>query len=218
MSIKSNDNQAAVERLERDMPSLDHLEGSLRSKRDLGKLLGLHAQPSNRGRQIADGYVRLVEKAVLEYQAARAKNIAFIADGLVDDMYRAQDHFESCIQSLHRAILYLERLRSMGYQREDGGPFIPRPRDLEILRSLAKKAIQDMRDAAEHLDIDILNGKLSDNATVGIHLGWDKASLGTLQISYTDLARWIGQLHELAALLSRVHIVTGGPPKKADEQ
>jgi hypothetical protein len=65
-----------------------------------------------------------------------------------------------------------------------------------------------MRDAAEHLDEDILDGRLPDDATVGIHLGWDKASLGALQLGFADVARWIEQLHQFAALLSRVHIVT----------
>lgn len=209
MGMESTNNQAAVDRLEREMPSLNHLEGSLRGKRDLGKLLGVHAQPSGRGQQIADGYVRLVEKAVLEYQEARTKHITFIAEGLADDFYRAQDHFESCIHSLHRAILYLERLRSLGYRRADGEPFIPRPRDLEVLRTHVRAKVRDMRDAAEHLDNDILDGKLLEDATVGIHLGWDKASLGELQLSFTDVARWIEQLHELGAAVIYVVFAAG---------
>jgi hypothetical protein len=122
--VQSVDNQAGVDRIEQSMPSLD-LELSLRSKRDLGKRLGVHAQPTGRARQIADGYVRLVEKAVLEYRESRAKLVEFLANGTADHEYRAQDHFESCVQSLHRAILYLERLRRFGYKRDDGTPFIP---------------------------------------------------------------------------------------------
>jgi len=216
MSGKSSDNQEAVDRLEQQMPSLNHLEGSLRGKRELGKLLGAHAQPSGRGGQIADGYVRLVEKAVLEYQEARTKHIAFTANGFLDDLHRAQDHFESCVQSVHRAILYLERLRSLGYRKADGESFIPRPRDLEVLRDHVKTRVREMRDAAEHLDNDILDGKLSESTTVGIHLGWDKASLGELQLSFADVARWIEQLHELAAPLSRVHLVTGPIPEAGE--
>jgi hypothetical protein len=134
MSAKSDDNQAGVNRIENAMPSLQLLEGSLRSKRDLGKLFGVHVQPGDRGREIADGYVRLVEKALLEYQESRATLIAFLADGTAEHQHRAQDHFESCIQSLHRAILYLERLRRLGYRRADGASFIPRPRARSVAR------------------------------------------------------------------------------------
>ena len=211
MSAALNDNQAGIDRLESAMPSLGQLEGSLRSKRDLGKLLGAHAQPSGRGRQIADGYVRLVEKALLEYRSSRAMLIASLADGTADHQFRAQDHFESCVQSLHRAILYLERLRRLGYLRADGRPFIPKPRNLEVLSEGVKSQVRAMRDAAEHLDNDILDGSLPEGALVGIHLGWDKAALGILQLNYADVARWIEQLHEFAALLSRVQLVVGPP-------
>lgn len=213
---QSADNQAGVDRIEQSMPSLEHLEQSLRSKRDLGKLLGVHAQPSGRGRQIADGYVRLVEKAVLEYQESRTKLVAFLADGTVDYQHRAQDHFESCVQSLHRAIEYLERLRRLGYKRGDGARFIPRPRELEVLRESVRVQVRGIRDAVEHLDRDILEGKLPEKTKVGIHLGWEKASLGSREIRYADIARWITQLHEYAALLSRVHLVVSPAPHKDD--
>jgi hypothetical protein len=198
------------------MPSLEHLEQSLRSKRDLGKLLGVHAQPSGRARQIADGYVRLVEKAVLEYQESRTKLVAFLVDGTADREYRAQDHFESCVQSLHRAMEYLEHLRRFGYKRGDGTPFIPRPREVEVLRDSIRAQVRDMRDAVEHLDRDILEGRLPETAKVGIHLGWEKATLGSLTLDYAGVAKWITQLHEYAALLSRVHLVVG-PASPKDE-
>ncbi len=197
------------------MPNLEHLERSLRSKRDLGKLLGVHAQPSGRARQIADGYVRLVEKTLLEYEESRSKLLAFLADGTADHEHRAQDHFESCVQSLHRAIEYLERLRAFGYKRGDGAPFVPRPRDLEVIRDTVRAKVRDMRDAIEHLDRDILDGSFPESAKVGIHLGWEKASLGGLALDYADVARWITQLHEYAGLLSRVHLTVGPPPTGA---
>jgi hypothetical protein len=73
-----------------------------------------------------------------------------------------------------------------------------------------------MRDAIEHLDNDILEGRLAETVKVGVHLGWEKASVGGLQLQYADVVRWIEQLHELAALLSRVHLVVG-PPSQGSE-
>jgi hypothetical protein len=210
--LSMSNNQEGVERLIQGMPSLDHLETSLRSKRDIGKLLGVHAQPSGRARQIADGYVRLVEKAILEYNEARNILIAFLSDGTADHLHRAQDHFESCVQALHRALIYFDRLRNFGYKRQDGTPFIPRPREIEVLRKSVRTPVRDMRDALEHLDNDILDGTLPEDLPAEIHLGWDTATLGTHKLRYTDVTRWIEQLHGFAALLSRVHLQVGPAP------
>lgn len=142
--------------------------------------------------------------------------LLFFADGTADHEYRAQDHFESCVQSLHRAMEYLEHLRRFGYKRGDGTPFIPKPRELEVLRDSIRDQVRDMRDAVEHLDRDILEGRLGETVKVGIHLGWERASLGGLTLGYADVARWITQLHEYAALLSRVHLVVGPAPPQGD--
>jgi len=213
----SDNNQEGVARLMQGMPTLNHLEASLRSKRDFGKLLGVHKQPSGRARQIADGFVRLVEKSILEYEHARSKQIAFLTDGTADHWHRAQDHFESCILALHRALLYLNRLRKFGYKRQDGKPFIPRHYDLEVLRDTVTTPVRAMRDALEHLDSDILDGTLPENSPVAIHLGWEVATLATHTLKYSDVVRWIEQLHEFAALLSRVHLQVGpAPPANGD--
>jgi len=207
-----SENQEGVDRVMQGMPSIDHLETSLRGKRELGQLLGAHAQPSGRARQIADGYVRLVEKTVLEYKEARTHLIRFLAEGIVDDLHRAQDHFESCIQSLHRGLIYFDRLRGFGYKRGDGTPFIPRPRELEVLRDTVRAPVRAMRGALEHLDNDILDGTLSEDSPAGPHLGWEVVTLGAHKLRYVDVARWIEQLHGFAALLSRVHLQVGAAP------
>lgn len=210
-------NEAGVERVLRNMPPLS-VEMSLRSKRTLGKHLGVHGRGTARARQVADGFVRLVEKTVLEYEASRQKLIEFMSDGAADDLFRAEDHFESCIQSLHRAIAYLDRLRSLGIRQTDGQAFVPRPRDLEVLRDETKSKVRRFRDFAEHLDKDVIDGSLPYDAEVSIHLGWDVATLNGAQIEYADLARWIKQLHSFALHLSVVHLVVGeAPPRPTGE-
>ena len=205
------ENESALNRLVVSMPSVD-LEASLRSKRQLGNLLGVHGPHKPRGKQIADGFVRLVEKAILEYQASRERLIAFLSEGTADDHFRAQDHFETSLQSMHRAIAYLDRLRGMGFRQADGSAFIPRPRDLAILRDDVKTQVRELRDFAEHLDQDIVGGNLPEEAEVGIHLSWEKASLNGAEIVYADFARWLTQLHYFAGLLSRVNITVGPAP------
>lgn len=182
------DNEAAVIRIKANMPALD-LEALLGGKRLLGTLLGVHRPDSMRGKQISDGFVRLVEKAILEYQACRERFFAFHEKGSFDDRCRAQDHFETSIQSAHRAIAYLERLRTLNLRQVSGAPFIPRPRDLEVLRSDVKSKVHVFRDFAEHLEDDIICDRLPADEEVGIHLGWEKASLNQTEIVYIDLIR-----------------------------
>jgi hypothetical protein len=210
------DNHNPVERIFRSMPALDQLETSLRGKRMLGNVLGVHGPPAPRSKQIADGYVRLVEKTILEYKASREKLVEFNRDGVFDDYCRAQDHIESSVHSLHRAIMYLEQLRRLGFRRADGSSFIPKPRELEVSREDVKARVRGLRDSAEHLDKDIIEGKISVDADVAIHLGWEGIHLAATTITYVELARWIQQLHSFALLLSRVQIVVAEPHKSPE--
>jgi hypothetical protein len=97
----------------------------------------------------------------------------------------------------------------MDLRQADGLSFVPRPRDLEVLRSDVKSKVRVFRDFAEHLDEDIVSGKLPVDAEVGIHLGWEKATLNQAEIVYVDLTRWLTQLHLFAGQLSRVNITIG---------
>ena len=196
---------------ELQMPSLSELDVSLRGKRLLGRIMGVHGPPSLRGLQIADGYVRLVEKTIIEYESARREMLSFMADGVLDNYFRAQDHFETCLHALHRTIIYLDRLRRLGFCRADGRPFVPRPRDLTVLNDPIRSQVRDFRDSCEHLDKDIINGKIPEDAEVAVHLGWNFAKLADKEICYHEISRWIKQLHQFALLLSRVELVVSSP-------
>ena len=204
--MPSQRNRIGVSRLHRGMPSLGQLEVGLRGKRQLGRLLKVHGPPTTRGLQIADGYVRLVEKAVLEYEASRTSLTAFLQKGSVDALFRAQDHLESCIQSTHRAISYLDQLRRLGFRKPDGTPFVPRPRDLDVLRASVRSKIRRVRDAIEHLDEDIIRGAIPEDDDVGIRVTFESARLAGFEILYVDLASWIKSLHQFALPLSRVEL------------
>lgn len=196
---------------ELQMPSLSGLDANLRAKRLLGRIMGIHGPPTTRGLQIADGFVRLVEKTIIEYESTRRELISFMTDGVTTNYLRAQDHFETCLQSLHRAILYLDRLRRLGFQRTDGTPFVPRQRDLEVLNESTRARVRQIRDACEHLDKDIITGRIPEDAEVAIHLGWQCANLASLEICYEEISTWIGQLHHFAVLLSKVEIIVSSP-------
>ena len=203
------------------MPAL-RLDGTLRAKRMLGNVLGVHGPPNVRGKLIADGFVRLVDKTVLEYQATRMSLVTFFPHGYLSDYHRAQDHFESCIQSLHRAIAYLDRLRGLGYKREHGHPLVPRPREFEALRDPVKAQVRKLRGYLEHLDEDIIQGRYAIAAgEVGPQLGYDSAALSDASLKFADMARWIEQLFgiagELSYVVATVHPAPAAPaPDGAD--
>lgn len=194
------------------MPAL-RVEPALRAKRRLGKILGVHGPHDPEGQLIVDGLVRLVDKAALEYMAARNELLEFAVAGYLDRYHRAQDHFESFVQCLHRAMIYLDRLRARGYRTVDGGPLVSRPRDLEALGPVATKTVRQFRDSLEHLDKDILSGQIPPQDDVGPRLDTHQASIGGFVLSYEDSARWCEQIHAVAAPLSIVHISVGPAPE-----
>jgi len=192
------------------MPSLSDLDAGLRGKRLLGRILGVHGPSTPRGLQIADGYVRLVEKTIIEYESARREMLSFMADGVANSYFQAQD-FETSLQALHRAIIYLDQLRRLGFSRADGTPFVPRPHDFEVLKAGIRSRVRGMRDACEHLDEDIIKAKIPEDAEVAVHLGWECVKLADKEIFYHEISRWIIQLHQFALLLSRVELVVSSP-------
>lgn len=193
------------------MPSLSDLDTGLRGKRLLGRILGMHRSSTPRGLQIADGYVRLVEKTIIEYESARREMLSFMADGVATSYFRAQDHFETSLQALNRAIIYLNRLRGLGICRADGTPFVPKLHDLEVLNKGISSRVKKMRNACEHLDGDIIKAKIPEDAEVAVHLGWESAKLADKEIYYHEISRWIIQLHQFALPLSRVELVVSSP-------
>jgi hypothetical protein len=207
----TDDNAEGVARLAAGMPSLA-VVGTLRSKRELGHFLGVTAPAQPKGRQIVDGLIRLSDKSVCEYQACREALLAFLRQGNADYLYRAQDHFESCVQSLHRAMNYLERLRALGYRTADGQPLVARPRDLEALRGDVRSEVRVFRDLLEHLEDDIAADRVPADSPGQLHLGWERATLEGTSLSYRDIVRWCTAVHELVAPLAQITLTVGQPP------
>jgi hypothetical protein len=208
-----------VDTSELRLPDLTDLPLRLRNDRMLGNMLGIHGPPTPRGKQLADGYVRLVERTLIEYEAGRAAMNRFLAaERGPEHYYAAQDHFENCVRCLHRAIEFLERLRRAGLKDGSGSPFIPRPRDLEVISAQVRDQVRELRDALEHLDDDILAGRIDESARTDIHAGWTAVQLGDHRLVYEDIASWIRQLYHFASMLSRFEIQVGTQPATAPDE
>jgi len=204
MAVQVRVEPDGLKRLEAGMPAL-RLDGTLGCKRMLRNMLGVPGPRDVRGKLIVDGLVRLVDKTINEYHATRVSLQTFFPSGYLSDYHRAQDHFESCVQSLHRAITYLDRLRALGYARENGLPLVPRPRQLEALRDPVKTQVRKFRDYLEHLDEAIIQGRYATvTGEVGPQLGCTSAAISDASLTFVDMARWIEQLFGIAAELSYV--------------
>jgi hypothetical protein len=192
------------------MPPLN-LVSELRSKWELGHVLGLHKMPSKRVRQIVAGYIRLVDKAMREYSAARNMLLNFLSDGQVDDYHHAQDHIENCIVTVHRAIAFLEILRRRNLKDGFGKALVPKAKELEILGNSAKTQIREFRNVTQHIADHIASGKVAENIDPDVCLTEESIVLSDQEILYSDLERWIKQLHPLAHRLSAVHLTAANP-------
>ena len=207
---EAHETPTPIEQLLDSMPTLDHLETSLRGGRLVsglvGSLTGAPFPADARTSQIADGFVRLVERAILDYRDSQVRLFTHLrGDHNLDDWHRAQDHMESCIESLHRSIVYLSRLRS-GLRNQDGSEVIPSNRELEVMRGTSRDRVRDFRGACEHLDEEIIEGRILASADVSLHFSTRGISLAGIFIQYEEIARWLSQLHGVAASFSRAEI------------
>ena len=210
-------NPEGTQKLQNGMPSLADLDASLRSKRFLSNVLGINSPPTSHGTQLADGFVHLEQKALIEYEALRITLTAFLENGIAEDFHRAQDYAETCVNTLHRCIEYLDRLRSLGFRRADGSPYVPRARELAVLRDDRRRAVRKMRDLLEHIDADILGGRVAPGGDVTVCLTFESLQLGPAVLSYVQMADNIRLLHSFAVELSEVRItVANAPPSSAN--
>lgn len=205
MPLSDSKNPEGVARFSASMPELQ-LQGSLRSKRSIGYFLEVNSPKETKGKRIVDGVIRLADKSALEYQAARSSMLSYLEKSYADDLYRAQDHFESCVHALHRGIKFLGRLRSIGYRLANGDALVRRPREWEVLKEPTKKTIRDFRDTLEHVEEFIINESIPDDRPAAIHLGWERATINDKTIEYKDLARWCTLLYQFALPLSVVTV------------
>ena len=83
---------------------------------------------------------------------------------------------------------------------------------MEVLSPKVGQRIRNLRDAIEHMDVDILGDRFEPNVEPALHVGWDRVTLHHHEATYAELARWIRSLYEYAAKLSRFVIIFG-PPK-----
>jgi hypothetical protein len=143
-------------------------------------------------------FVRLLAKAIREYQLARNAILDQMAEaqrpvrlmiktGRLWHMIGFTDHFETCINATHRCIQNFEQLKAA----------ISADKTNKRALAAAAKNVRQTRHKLEHMDEIIHNGKLRDGEPIMIALAEtdDKALIAGEEISFGDLARTLRHLH-----------------------
>lgn len=173
---------------------------------------------------IERNFVRLVDKTVRAYEAARVGLIAQVEQGRslqeaaskVPAEFKLEqssgpamaftDHFEDCITTANRL---LKLLRSINASKT---PIVSR----EARRSIeaSAKAIDGIRNMIEHIAEAIANEEFSEGQTimVGATVDGRAAILGPNRIAFTDVCIVIRRLHEIAKAMLSVPMEFANPP------
>lgn len=185
------------------MPDISDLDYPLKSR------LMIHALIGNKGLSRKEGlyrtnFVRLVDKAIKEYQLARSSIIDQIneakrppekmaREGRILYIFNFTDHFENCINATGRLLKQLESIKS------DTGR-LAIPKDIRRLIEAHSRAIPDIRNSAEHMEKIIQKDEIQEGQPVMLSIGGDgdRAVLARHEIRFNELATAIRRLHEVA--------------------
>ena len=144
-------------------------------------------------------YIRLIDKAVMEYQMARQEFADLTADEgsgpRIKPYFRIVDHFENCLNTLNRAIRIAQKFTVMA---NDTAPITL------FEQSVFKESsrIREFRNAIEHVDGKVLGNQIKEGENIFIKINPEYIMLMQVNISYNELAEWIRQLYRLARVLA----------------
>lgn len=181
-----------------DPPLLDESLGTLRGHFELGLVLQGRQSPQNEVvSRLLTAYLIVVDKAIREYRSGCSKVIENMQSGGVTPYVEGTGHFETCINSVKRAMRLLTRI-----VRAPESP----TNDRQIRRSATvwEKQLTDVRDAIEHIDADILsNGGVEEGMAHLLTVSNDglRLEIGACSMPLTALHSTIASLHEAGSVM-----------------
>lgn len=200
------------------MPDLKHLE-PLRPEFLIGRTFVTPASKElSRYRAV---FVRLVDKALNEYNQARRAEISQIAlvsrspeeisEAGILQMLSFPDHMENCINSTRRLLALLDRLKTIREARI--------PKTTRKWLESRGKGLTDIRDTIEHIDEKIQRDELGEQGTIAIGLegAGDTIGIGQHQIKCSELAGILNKLHGVGlSLIEAIDINKAVSTKRED--
>jgi len=194
------------------LPSVDHMFNQGMLNVILDRTLG--GPPAGVPRErpgvgLFSNLVRLTDKALREYDAARFELIDYLdgRDGIprqrgvrTSPYIRAVDHMENVISALARGMSSRDRLQALGFGR--GAARIPAALHQDVVR---------LRDMIEHADDRLTKGStrpsrqpFKDQEPYALRLENEWAWMGDWKINYQDLVTLITYLYQFIELLRGV--------------
>jgi hypothetical protein len=158
-------------------------------------------------------YVRLVDKAIREYAAARAaiqlqmaesrRDAAEMTEGRVLYMPAFVDHFVTCINAMHRAVRLLDRLAQEGQ---------PLDRESRKLIAACARDVTKIRDTLEHIDERVQHDEIGpgEPVTLGLATTDDAAVLAQFTVRFSDVAVALRRMHSIVLPLFGINAAGGG--------
>lgn len=187
-----------------ELPSLADLDLDIARQRIVLGTTGF-AQPAHeRGRTLADGFVRRTCRMVVKYERARAAALEFKEGQLTRTFLELQDSLEGTVHDLHRSLRYLQKLRNADSRGNDGAPLVPKSNKMRCLNVAAEDRIRQFRDDIEHLDDDVAAKRANPGWLVGVAIDADAMRIGEHRITFSELASWIRELFEIAERLGSI--------------
>ncbi|MGZ4531166.1 MAG: hypothetical protein ACXVXP_02310 [Mycobacteriaceae bacterium] len=197
-----------------DLPPVDHLSnnGSLNVILDrvlAGGPTGFPQSPSALG--LLSNFVRLVDKSLREYDAARAELTVYVEphEGTLrtSPYIRAVDHMENCVGATHRSVLNAKALRELGVGR--GAP---------RLTDRQESRLAHVRHAIEHSDEKLLGKQkfkssppFNSDEPYSLRLANTSMVIGRLVLTYQDLHSAITKMYRAVEKVRGVSTGISGP-------
>lgn len=147
-------------------------------------------------------YIRLVDTAIREYENGRRSLSDYeeARDAGLDLMLKVSSHFEVCIDALKRSLNHLEKIKAAKHVPQPMKDLLPR--GLEVATGASVNQITSMRNGIQHLERDILKGKIVKGQSLCLVPEEDGLTLGDQSIHFRDLAKWLRELHGCADALA----------------
>jgi hypothetical protein len=175
---------------------------------------------NNQVNAITTTYVRLVEGALTEYRQARLLVFSFWNEHrslALGPATLSATYFEACLSDMHRATRFMICLR--GHPDTPAGMRALIPKKPRFAEDRVADRIRNMRDAIQHLDEDLLEGRVSESMPFALIATGpetlienepgqtlktiDRLAIGNLEIRFSELYKWLVEMGTYAEELSK---------------
>jgi hypothetical protein len=174
-------------------------------------------------------YIRLVEASYTHYRLARRYVQEFWNDHSsfqIDSANFSATHFEDCINSMNRAVLFMRQIRSSRDVPTDLKSLFPK-KPVFTTEAVAK-SLRDVRNTIQHMDKRILDRTIADDASFTLMATGtetlipnqpdqtrkviDRLVVGSHTILFAELVPWLHEMGACAEAISKYVRVNGGQP------